>query len=162
MYDDAINDSLASLRANEEFEVLITKRKKASTPPYLIIGNGRTTKEYKDACVIDAFKVVGQLSAQQLEIFLYFRDVIVDNALYHRNAKMTNERPNEVEIPRTSGDTKAQEIKTLLRNNRNGARLQELAIIKRVSMGVYMVNPYLIIPHDNFAKVAKQWEEISC
>ncbi|WP_041962918.1 hypothetical protein [Sulfurospirillum cavolei] len=160
MDDESITRTIESLMTNEELNVQVTRKRKASTPPYSTIGNGRTTKEYKDAPVVDAFRVIGQLSPQQLEIFLYFRDVIVENALYHRNTKTRNDQPNHVTLSRSSENHAEKQIKTLLGQNNNSARLQKMNIIKKIRVGVYMVNPYLLIPSDNFAEVAKQWNEL--
>lgn len=155
-----IANQINSLKNNEEIEVKYSKKKKSKTPRYLTIGSGMTSKDFKENVVVDAFAVIGQLSKQQLEIFLYLRDLRVEKDLEHYNSKAINKKPNTVSIPKFKDDERAKQTKENLRKNNNGKTMIELGIIKKVKAGVYMINPYLLIPNDNFDEVAKQWDEI--
>lgn len=160
MDEQTIQDTIEHLKSDEALDVRITKKKKSSTPPYLTIGNGKTTRHFKDAPVVDTLKVVGLLSPQQLEIFLHFKDLVVENSMSSHKAGTINKQPNTVTLSKSDTDVQAKKVKELLRTNKNSRKMQDLAIIKKIKTGVYMVNPYMLIPSDNFEDVVKEWDAI--
>lgn len=161
MDEHSLHESIEQLKADETLDVRVTKKKKSSTPPYSTIGNGRTTRHFKDAPVVDTLKIIGSLSPHQLDIFLHFRDAIIDNQIRSIQTKTINAHPNTVILSSSTLDTESKRIKELLRSNNNGRRMEDLSIIKKIKSGVYMVNPYMLIPSDNFEDVVNEWNAIS-
>ncbi len=141
-------------------EIVITRKSKEKTPPYSVIGNGKTSKDYKEDVVVDTIDMIGKMNSQQFETFKYFRDLVVEEQLHHHKRNTTNEEPNIVIIPKSKNDTKAVRIKELIRNNNNGKKLQEMGAIRKIKAGEYMVNPYMIIPSHNFSKAALKWDSL--
>jgi len=158
--DSNLESSIRNLKKNEELEVKYTKKKRSKTPPYLIIGNGKSTRNFTEDVVVDAFELVGQLSSNQLEIFLYFKDLVVERNLDYFNRKAIDETPNYIRIPSSRQDEEALNIKKLIRSNNNGKRLEEINIVRKIKANQYMVNPYLLIPNDNFDKARINWEKL--
>lgn len=160
MDEHSLHESIEQLKADETLDVRVSKRKKSNTPPYLIIGNGKSNRHFKDAPVRDTLRDIGSLSPQQLDIFLHFRDVIVDNHIRSIQAKSINAHPNTVILSSSEQDEEAKKIKALLRANNNAKKMQEQGLIKKVKSGVYMVNPFVIIPSDHFQEVVDAWDAI--
>lgn len=159
--ENIIDEAIKTLKGNEELTVKYSRTKKSKTPPYLIIGNGRTTKDFKEDVVVDAFELIGELSKQQLQIFLYFKNLVIERNLDYYNRKALDITPNYIIIPSSSLDTEAKRIKGLMRTNGNGKRLVELQIVRKIKANHYMVNPYLLIPNDNFLVAAANWEKLA-
>lgn len=155
-----LEDAIKTLGNNEEIEVKVSKRRRAKTPPYLVIGNGKSTKDFKEDVVVDAFELIGKLSKQQLQIFLYFKKLVVERNLDYYNRGVLDENPNYIIIPSSSLDTEAVEIKSLIRTNGNGKKIEELQIVRKIKANRYMVNPYLLIPINNFSAASRKWEEL--
>jgi hypothetical protein len=80
--------------------------------------------------------------------------------LEQRTTRFKDEHPNTVILSKSTHDTEAVEIKDLLSSNANGKKLADLGIIKKIGNGKYMVNPYILIPAEDFSKVANEWESI--
>jgi len=156
-----IGKNISDLKSNEQLDVIIRKKKKDKTPPYSTIGSGFSTKDFKEDVVVDAFKVIGNLSPQQLEIFLYFRDEVVQKQLDEFRTNIANTSPNTIVLSKSTLDYKTKELKRLLRANGNSKKMIELDIIRKVKAGVYMVNPYILIPTKNFSDVASEWNNYS-
>ena len=160
MNEQVIQNTIENLKSDEALDVRITKKKKSLTPPYLIIGNGKSSRHFKNAPVVDTLKVLSTLSPQQFEIFLHFRDLIVENTISSSQADTINKHPNTVTLSKSNNDIEAKRVKALLRTNNNGRKMQDLMIIKKIKIGVYMVNPYMIIPTNDFEEAVNEWDAI--
>lgn len=158
MNNEELNTSINNLASNEQ--LIVKKQKTSPKPPYMIIGNGLSTRVFGDDLVIDAFEIIGSLSSKQLEIFLYLKNCIIQKQLDARSNKIVDPEPNTIIMNKSKSDEDAQRIKSLMAENRNASNMIANGIMKKVKTGVYMINPYLIIPSDNFDNVAKQWNSI--
>lgn len=153
-----LNQQIESLKNNEQIEVTVSKKKKAKSPPYTTIGNGMSTKEFAPELVMDALKVFGGLTPAQQAIVLHFRDVINNANMQAKQHKRPVDNPNEIIL--SKNDLNDQTVQGQLRDNGNASKLIERAVIKKVKIHHYMVNPYMFIPHDNFDKVADRWHNL--
>jgi hypothetical protein len=157
-FENILRDKI-NLEKDEELEVTFKKTKKGKAPPYIAVGNGKYGKEFSKDNIMDAFDVIGSLSPKQLEIFLYFKNHVVENHMSAHHRKTLNDQINHVHLPK-SGVPKADVIRKLLGENKNAQAMVEKNIIKRISSYEYMVNPYLLIPTKNFKDVVAKWESL--
>ena len=158
MNSEELNKSIEQM--DNKDELTIRKKTRDKTPPYSIIGNGKSTKEFKEDVVIDTIDLISKMNPQQVEIFIYFRNLLLEEQLYYYSKNSINDKPNNIIISRSKNDQNALHIKELLRRNNNGKKLIELKAIKKIKAGEYMVNPYMIIPPDNFLKAVEKWNSI--
>jgi len=156
--EDALKDKI-TLNEGEELEVSYRKKKKGSCPPFIAVGNGNTSKAFREKAVVDGFEIVCSLSPKQIEIFSYFKKQVLDNHLSAYRAKSYTPQINHVFFPKST-DPEADTIRKLLGQNNNATTMIDKNVIKKISLHEYMVNPYLLIPTKNFDEVAKLWDSL--
>jgi len=124
-------------------------------PAYAMIGSGQTTKMFPEG-VIDTLSVIGRLNESQLEIFLYFRDMIqVNNKL---ESKCPDSIRNLNEVNLVLDDPYTKMTKSLMQRNNNVKALVDKKILKKGKKKNYMVNPFILIPNREFKRHAAIWQ----
>ena len=156
-----LDERTNALKSGEQLVATYYKRKRGSTPPYIIVGNGYSTKAFPPEVVMDAFEVFSELSTAQQKLFIWLKDILVSQNLNNHYAKRRVENPNLVRLDRGKDNEDHLRIKTMMGENRNGSVLKEKGVLEKVERGVYMLNPYLFIPSSDFADVAKLWEDLT-
>ena len=154
----AIMENKLELKENEEITVTVGKKKRSKLPPFVAVGNGNCTQDFKADVVMDAFCIVGALSPKQLEIFLYFKDEVVRKNMNAHFSSINDIEVNHIYL--SQSDDNSKKIKKLLGENKNAQDMIDKKIFKKISASKYMVNPYLIIPMKNFDDVVKKWDEL--
>lgn len=124
-------------------------------PAYTMIGSGKTTRMFP-AGTVDALAVIGSLNKSQLEIFLYFRDVIAIQ--YQTDKKYPNPNRNLNEVSLVMDDDYTKKIKSLMQRNNNIKALVDKKILKKGKKKCYMVNPFILIPNREFKRHAGTWQ----
>lgn len=127
-------------------------------PPYTMIGSGQKTKMFPTGAV-DAFAVIGSLNKSQLQIFLYFRDMISHK--YKLDKKYPNASRNLNEVCLSLDDDYTKAIKSLMQRNNNIKVLVDKQILKKGKKKTYMVNPFILIPNREFKRHAATWQYYS-
>ena len=153
-----LEERLQNLKDDEEIEATFRKKKKSKPPPYIMVGNGMSTKDFPEDVVVDAFQVFSELSPAQQQLFVGLKDVLVQVRLRDYYAKRTPENPNLIWLDNL--DEFQQSIRTRMGQNRNGTILEEKGILKKIKTGKYMFNPYLFPPASDFKRVAEIWENL--
>jgi hypothetical protein len=120
-----------------------------------MIGSGKTTRMFPTGTV-DALAVIGSLNKSQLEIFLYFRDVIAFQYQLDKNYPNLSRNLNEVSL--VGEDDHTKKIKSLMQRNNNIKALVDKKILKKGKKKCYMVNPFILIPNREFKRHAGTWQ----
>lgn len=147
-----------SLAKHERLE--ISKRTTEDKPPYIVIGNGNTSKIFTADVAIDALAVFATLSPKQQEIVLLLRDEMVRNNVEAHYKKIQQANPNEIHLSHTVTDEVANRIKKLLSENGNNKALKEKKVMRKIRSNVYMLNPFMFIPAYKFAETAQLWQSL--
>ena len=121
-------------------------------PPYMMIGSGEKSRMFPQGTV-DALLVIGSLNKSQLEIFMYFREMVRHNYKMDREMIKPDRNLNEVDLRVSNIDG----MKRLMQRNNNIKVLTEKGIVKKGKNKRYMVNPYILIPSRNFKWHAATW-----
>lgn len=124
-------------------------------PAYTMIGSGQTTKMFPEG-TIDTLSVIGRLNESQLEIFLYFRDMIQVNSKLESKYPDSIRNLNEVNLALDDPYTKM--TKSLMQRNNNVKALVDKKILKKGKRKNYMVNPFILIPNREFKRHAATWQ----
>ena len=122
-------------------------------PPYTMIGSGKTTRMFPTGSV-DALAVIGSLNKSQLQIFLFFREMI--NANYQLEKKYPDFSRNLNEVSLVVGD--CSYVKSLMQRNNNIMTLVDMKVVKKGKKKSYMVNPFILIPNREFKRHAATWQ----
>ena len=130
-------------------------------PPYIAVGNGRSTKDCPVNVVMDAFQVFSELSPAQRQLFIDLKDVLVEERMAGHYSTRHHENPNLIWLDDHDSNEFHQSIRTRMGQNRNGTTLEEKGVLKKIKVGKYMFNPYLFPPPDDFKRIAEIWEELS-
>ena len=142
--DNQIISTVSLKLANNE-EAVISVKKKSHKPGFIMVGNGKTNKKGVDS--IDLLIEVADMSSNEKLCFFLIKDGVIfdpwDNRLIY-----------QVRID-TSKLTKSQKSK--FSNGFN--KLKDKDLVKRVSRGVYMINPNALIPND-YVRELHIWETI--
>lgn len=154
-----LEERLQNLKDDEEIEATFRKKKKSKPPPYIVVGNGISTKDFPEDVAVDAFQVFSELSPAQQQLFVDLKDVLVQVRMGDNQAKRTPENPNLIWLDNL--DEFQQSIRTRMGQNRNGTILEEKGILKKIKVGKYMFNPYLFPPVNDFKRIAEIWEKLS-
>jgi hypothetical protein len=157
-YTYEIEEQIKVLKRGEQINTVITKTKKDKTPPYITVGNGLSTKEFKEVDVVDAFAVFGKLSKAQQKLFIMLKDILVMQNMESHYRKIRHQNPNQIVLQKCKTNEEHQLIRTNMSQNKNGKRLMEEGVLKQKKPGVYMLNPYLFIPSYNFKETADTWK----
>ncbi len=160
--NDELEERASKLKPGQQLVATYKTKKRDSTPPYIIVGNGVSTKEFSADVVIDAFEVFSELSKTQQRLFIWLKDILVNQYMDNYYAKRTVENPNLVRLDRSKENEHHQRIRTMMGQNRNGSELVEKGVLKKVRNGVYMLNPYIFIPANEFQSIAEIWEDLTC
>lgn len=155
-----LGQELGDLESNEHYEILVNKKKNEKVPPYLVLGNGKTTKDFPEGVAIDAIGVFSKLSPSQLEILVVLKDILINQNIvnFYRNRRVDN--PNLVLLERNKDNVLHKSTKKKMSDNYNGTKLQQLGVLKQLKPGTYMLNPYMFIPPYEFKRVAQIWKDI--
>lgn len=124
-------------------------------PRYMAVGTGISSRNYPNGN-IDGLKVIGSLTPKQLEIFLYFRDRIIINNDSNWAAPGSIRNVNEVSLLNMDDDY-TQKTKKLMQMNNNIKALIEKKLLKKGKKKCYMVNPFVLVPFDEFPRHAATW-----
>lgn len=133
------------------------KKLYSKSPPYITVGNGLATKQYPADLSIDAFEVFNDLSRAQRGLFIKFKNILVKQNFDNWIAKNTVANPNIVYL---SGTEDHDNIRAEMSKNRNGTNLEKKGVLKKIKNNVYMLNPFIFIPANNFGSIAKAWDEL--
>lgn len=159
--NEELEERASKLKSGDKLVATYQTKKKGSFPPYIVVGNGVVTKEFSADMVMDAFEVFSELSKAQQRLFIWLKDILVNQNMDNFVNRRTVDNPNLVRLDRGKGNEDHLRIRTMMGDNRNGSKLEEKRVLKKVERGVYMLNPYIFIPPDDFAEVARQWEELT-
>lgn len=121
-------------------------------PSYMMVGAGQNTRMFPEGGV-DALRLIGSLNKSQLEIFLYFRDLIVIRNQLEKKYPKPSRNLNEISLQGTG----YEDLKRLMQRNNNIKTLTDLGIVKKGKKKRYMVNPFILIPSRNFKWHAATW-----
>jgi hypothetical protein len=160
---DSIEESLKdqiNLKDNEELDITVSKREKQKLPPFVLMGSGEPSKTYSSDDVVDALAILSELSPHQLKIVFYFKNEIVRQQIIAHHTNNIDKDAHTVFIPKSTADKVAVEIRKLLSQNKNGKILVEKQVVKKIKNGVYMMNPFFIIPSQGFNEILKKWNAI--
>lgn len=154
-----IQQQAEGLAKNEK--LVLTKSTTEDKPPYIVIGNGKTSRVFQDDVVMDTLAVFASLSPKQQQIVILLRDEMIINQMtaYRMNTQLTN--PNEIHLSHTTTDEVAPLVKGLLRDNGNGKILANKQVLRKVKKNVYMLNPFMFIPPYKFAETAQFWHGLA-
>lgn len=153
---DDIQQQAESLNKNEK--LVVTKSTTEDKPPYIVIGNGNTSKTFKQDVVMDTLAVFASLSPKQQKIVILFRDEMIRNQMEAFQKKIQLANPNEIHLSHTTTDEVAPLVKGLLRANGNGKTLADKKVLRKIKTNVYMLNPFMFIPAYKFAETVQIWD----
>lgn len=153
-----IKDSIQPSDIDKDEDIVITRIKKSKVPPYFILGNGMKSKYHNEDNVIDALEIFKQMGKPEMDLFIYFRNAIIEQQIESKFGVYTYDA-NVVHIPVSKNHGLSQALKKAL--SKFYTHLEELKVLKRIRRGKYMINPYLLIPNSNFEKVALMWQKIN-
>jgi hypothetical protein len=83
-----------------------------------------------------AFKVFSELSRAQQELFIDFKDILVQQQMNSRYKKQETENPNFIRIESDKDNYLHQSIKKRMAVNKNGSTLEEKEVLKKSRMAV--------------------------
>ncbi len=147
-----------SLAKHERLE--ISKRTTEDKPPYIVIGNGNTSKKFTQDVVMDALAVFATLSPKQQLIVLHLRDEMVRNQINAKHKKIQLPNPNEIYLSQITALDVAQQVKKLLSENGNNKALVDKKVMRKIKKNIYMLNPFMFIPAYKFAETAQLWHSL--
>lgn len=153
-----IQQQAESLAKNEKLVVI--KSTTEDKPPYLVIGNGNTSKIFKQDVVMDTLAVFASLSPKQQQIVLLLRNEMIRNQMEAFQKKTQLANPNEIHLSHTTTDEVAPLVKDLLRANGNGKILTDKKVLRKIKTNVYMLNPFMFIPAYKFAETVQLWDSL--
>jgi hypothetical protein len=156
-----LEERIIKLKPGEQIKATYEKKKKGSSPPYIVVGNGMATKEFPTDAVIDAFEVFSELPKAQQRLFIWLKDILVYQNMDNHYAKRRVENPNLIKLDKNKENEEHQRIRKLMSENRNGSELGAKGVIKKMKIGVYMLNPYIFIPPYDFQAVAELWKGLN-
>ncbi|MCI2282616.1 hypothetical protein L3081_03360 [Colwellia sp. MSW7] len=159
--DNELKENVSSLKRGEQLVTTYQKKKISKTPPYITVGNGLSTTKFSEEVVVDAFKVFSELSKAQQDLFVDLKDILVAQSMHNHYNKRKVENPNLIILDRSRSNLVHQNIKTKMSQNRNRKMLETKGILKQIKPGIYMLNPYIFIPHNDFQEVVSIWKELS-
>lgn len=143
------------VESNKQQEVLKQPYWKDPKPSYTMIGSGAANKMFPEN-TIDALAVIGSLNQSQLEIFLYFRDMLTIQ--YQLDKKYPNLGRNLNEVCLNIDDDYTKRIKSLMQKNNNVKTIVYKSLIKKGKRKCYMVNPFVLLPNRDFKRHAQLWK----
>ena len=155
-----LEQKIENLKPGKYVEAKYEIRKKDKSPPYIVVGNGISTKDYPDELVMDAFKVFADLTSAQQRLVILLKDILIQQNLKNRGARTKADNPNLIKLHRGNHDEVHQEIKSKMGQNKNGSTLEEKRVLKKVRNGQYMLNPFMFPPAEGFPQVLKIWDEL--
>ena len=155
-----LDQKLGDLNSNEHYEILVNKKKNEKAPPFLVIGNGRASKDFPEDVAIDAIRVLSKLSPTQLGLIADLKDILVNQTITNHYSKQRVHNPNLIVLDKNKDNELHKSIRTRMSDNKNGTKLQELRVLKQPKPGTYMLNPYMFIPPYEFKRIAEIWKEM--
>jgi hypothetical protein len=160
MVDDELEDKKSNLSSNDELVVTYRKKSRDKKPPFIVVGNGFATKKFPENVSQDAFKIFNDLSKAQRELFIDFKDLLVQQQMESHYGRKEVENPNLIRVENDKDNDLHNSIRDRMSKNRNGAMLEEKGVLKKIKNGRYMLNPYIFIPANNFEEVAQIWDDL--
>ena len=155
-----LEQNIKELKSNERVNVQISKQTNDNLPPYLIVGNGRSSKEYPEHIVIDTFRVMSNLSPDLRWLFINLIDILVTQNINNRYPKRRVENPNLIILEKNKDNELHKSIKKKMSENGNRRKLEEQRVLKQVKPGTYMLNPHMLIPSEDFKRIAQIWKDM--
>ena len=155
-----LNQKLVDLDSNEHYEILVNKKKNEKVPPFLVIGNGKATKDFPEDVAIDAIRVLSKLSPTQVGLIAELKDILVNQTIRNHYSKRRADNPNLIVLDKNKDNELHKSIRTRMSDNKNGSKLQELGVLKQLKPGTYMLNPYMFIPPYEFKRIAQIWKDM--
>lgn len=156
-----LDKKLEDLNSNEHYEILVNKKKNEKKPPFVVIGNGKATKDFPEDVVIDAIRVLSKLSPTQVGLIADLKDILINQNIRNHYKKRRVDNPNLIVLDKNKDNELHKSIRTRMSDNKNGAKLQELGVLKQLKPGAYMLNPYMFIPPYEFKRVAQIWKDMT-
>jgi hypothetical protein len=150
-----------NLKPGEKLVTTHQKKKVDKKPSYIIVGNGVATKAFPAAVTMDAFRVFSSLTKEQQGLFIDLKDIYVQQNLDNYQKQRTVENPNKIVLDKNKDNELHQSIKARMGNRRNCTTLEEKGVLKKIKTGIYMLNPYLFIPSDDFKQIAEIWADLT-
>ena len=155
-----LEQKLGDLDSNEHYEILVNKKKNEKVPPFLVIGNGKATKDFPEDVAIDAIKVLSKLSPTQVGLIAELKDILVNQTISNHYKKRRVDNPNLIVLDKNKDNELHKSIRTRMSDNKNGTRLQELGVLQQTKPGTYMLNPFMFIPPYEFKRIAQIWKDM--
>ena len=134
-----IQQQANALGKNEK--LVVSKSTTEEKPPYIVIGNGNTSKKFTQDVVMDTLAVFATLSPKQQLIVLHLRDEMVRNQInaFHKKIQLPN--PNEIYLSQITALDVVQQVKKLLSENGNNKALVDKKVMRKIRNNVYMLSP---------------------
>ncbi len=155
-----LKQKLGDLNSNEHYEILVNKKKNEKVPPFLVIGNGKASKDFPEDVAIDAIGVLSKLSPKQMSIVVDLKDILVNQNIWNFYRKRRVHNPNLIILDKNKDNELHKSIKARMWDNKNGTKLQELGVLKQLKSGTYMLNPFMFIPPYEFKRIAQIWKDM--
>jgi len=155
-----LEQKLGDLELNEHYEILVNKKKNDKVPPFIVLGNGKASRDFPEDVAIDAIKIFSKLSPKQMDILVELKDILVNQTIANHYKKRRVDNPNLIVLERNKDNELHKSIRRTMGDNSNGTKLQKLGVLKQLKPGTYMLNPYMFIPPYEFKRVAQIWKEI--
>lgn len=159
--EDELQEKKQNLKRSEELEVSYRVKAKEKKPPYIAVGNGFETKGFPKGVSMDTFKILCGLSKAQQRLFVDFKDLLVQQRVSNGRRKQDVDKINVVRVENDKDNDLHQDVKKRLSDHKNGTKLEEEGVLKKIKTGSYMLNPYIFIPPDSFKEVAQKWDELN-
>ncbi len=138
--DDKILTSV-TLALDKGETLNISKKKKNTKPGFIMIGSGTTNKH--NVTSIDLLHEIAEMTASEKYAFFLVKDNIVFDPYDSRFIY-------QVKVPLPNPTEKSK-------FSRGYTTLVKKDLIRRISKGVYMINPYALVPND-FPEELAIWE----
>lgn len=158
-YNHEINEQINEMNSGEQVNVVYTKTKKDKKPPYIVVGNGGTTKKFTKDDVVDAFRVFSRLSKTQQNLFIMLKDILIQQNMEAHYKRKKAQNPNQIILQKCKENEEHQLIKKLMSQNKNGTKLTEEGVLKQKRPGMYMLNPFLFLPSNGFKEIEEIWHK---
>jgi hypothetical protein len=154
-----VDQKIEQLKNGEKLVTTHQIKKPDKKPPYILVGNGKSTKAFPEDVTVDAFLVFSELTKAQQQLFIDLKDVLVQERLSHYATRIPD-NPNLIFLDDHESNEFHQSIRARMGQNRNGTTLEEKGVLKKMKVGKYMFNPYLFPPPGDFKRIADLWNEL--
>jgi hypothetical protein len=155
-----LEQNIKELKSKERVNVQISKQTNDKVPPYLIVGNGRSNKEFPEHLAVDTFRVLSSLSPDLRWLFINLKDILVTQNINNSYPKRRVENPNLIILERNKDNELHKSIRKKMSENGYRRKLEEQGVLKQLKPGTYMLNPHMFIPSEDFKRIAQIWKDL--